>query len=29
MADKSLITAVKIISEMRRAAHVNVAYKNP
>lgn len=29
MADKSLITAVKIISEMRRAPHINVAYKNP
>lgn len=28
MADKSLITAVKIISEMRRAAHINIVYKN-
>ena len=29
MADKSLITAVKIISEMRRANHVNITYKTP
>lgn len=29
MADKSLITAVKIISEMRRATHINQYYKNP
>jgi hypothetical protein len=29
MADKSLITAVKIISEMRRASHLNQIYKRP
>jgi hypothetical protein len=29
MADKSLITAVKIISEMRRATHLNQIYKRP
>ena len=27
MADKSLISAVKIVSEMRRAQHVNQFYK--
>jgi len=29
MADKSLITAVKIISEMRRASNINQVYKSP
>ena len=29
MADKSLITAVKIISEMRRASHLNQIFKRP
>ena len=29
MADKSLITAVKIISEMRRATHITQFYKRP
>ena len=27
MADKSLITAVKIVSELRRATHINQFYK--
>tara|TARA_B110000285_G_scaffold191296_1_gene218985 strand:+ start:1718 stop:1966 length:249 start_codon:yes stop_codon:yes gene_type:complete len=29
LADKSLITAVKIISEMRRASSINSVYKSP
>jgi len=29
MSDKSLITAVKIVSEMRRASHINQFYKRP
>jgi class 3 adenylate cyclase len=29
MADKSLITAVKIVAEMRRAVHINQFYKRP
>jgi hypothetical protein len=29
MADKSLITAVKIVAEMRRAQHINQFYKKP
>jgi len=29
LADKSLITAVKIVSEMRRATHINSIFKRP
>lgn len=29
LADKSLITAVKIVSEMRRANHINQYFKRP
>jgi len=29
MADKSLITAVKIVSELRRATHINQFFKRP